>query len=192
MNNNLITVANWSQHYAVMSDDDLDREIKLKDVRRIQLREADGTIKRDGWRLFAGHIMRLFKDEFAQYIEDRKLTEQMLVTLSKTWAVQLEAEYVAFGVDGIRAAMRQHVAEDESPYYRFPKVGQIKAMCRKLKGSPEHEKGLREQQRAEAKLEAEHQASFDAWKMKHPDEWRALEKKADKMRAMYSRQEGAV
>jgi hypothetical protein len=161
-----------------MSEEQLQTEITLKSVRHIQLRETDGTTKPDGWRIFAGHLVRLFKEEFAQYIEYSKMDEERLVSLAKVWAVQLEPEYVLYGVDGIRAAMRSYVADDASVYYRFPKVGQIKAACTELKGSPEHELGLREQAKEEARLEAEHQAALDAFRVKHPEEWKRIQEEA--------------
>lgn len=180
---NVLTVQNWPQHYAVMSEDQLQTEINLKQVRRVQLREADGTVKPDGWRIFAGHILKLFRDEFTQYIEYSKMEQRKLEALSRTWAIQLEKEYVLYGVDGIRAAMRAYVAEDESVYYRFPKVGMIKAACTELHGSPEHELGLRMQTKEEARLEAEHQAALDAWKVSHPEEWRRIEQEARRREA---------
>lgn len=184
---NVLTVRTWPQHFAVMSEEQLQREITLKSVRRTQLREADGTVKPDGWRIYAGHLVKLFRDEFAQYIEYSKMDEQRLASLAKVWAIQLEQEYILYGIDGIRAAMRSYVAEDQSVYYRFPKVGQIKAACTELHGSPEHELGLREQQREEAKIEAEHQAALDAWKVKHPEEWRRIQQEAA---AKYAAQNG--
>lgn len=180
---NVLTVQNWPQHFAVMSEDQLQTEINLKQVRRVQLREVDGTVKPDGWRIFAGHILKLFRDEFTQYIDCGKMEQRKLEALSRIWAIQLEKEYVLYGVDGIRAAMRAYVAEDESVYYRFPKVGQIKAACTELHGSPEHELGIRQQQKEEARLEAEHQAAFDAWKVSHPEEWRRIEQEARRREA---------
>ena len=67
---NVLTVKTWPQHYACMTEDQLRTEITLKSVRRTQLREANGMTKPDGWRIYAGHLVKLFKDEFAQYIMD--------------------------------------------------------------------------------------------------------------------------
>lgn len=175
---NVLTLKTWPQHFAVMSEDQLNTEIHLKSVRKLQLRFQNGTVKPDGWRIYAGHLVRLFKEEFAQYIEYSKMDEDRLASLAKVWAIQLEPEYVLYGVDGIRAAMRSYVAEDASVYYRFPKVGQIKAACTLLHGSPEHELALREQQKEEARIEAEHQAAVDAFRTQHPEEWRRIQEKA--------------
>lgn len=186
---NVLTVQTWPQHFAVMTDEQLQSEIRGKEVRRIQLRDQEGNTKPDGWRIFAGYLVKLFKDEFEQYIEYSKMDERRLEALARTWAIQLEREYVLYGVDGIRAAMRSYVADDESVYYRFPKVGQIKAACTLLHGSPEHELGMRQQQREEDRLEAEHQAAFDAWKMEHPEAWRRIQEEARKrMVGQYGRE----
>lgn len=189
---NVLTVRTWPQHYACMTEDQLRTEITLKSVRHTQLRTVDGTTKADGWRIYAGHLVKLFKDEFAQYIEYSKMDEQRLASLAKSWAIQLESEYVLYGIDGIRAAMRSYVANDASVYYRFPKVGQIKAACTELHGSPEHELGLREQAKREARLEAEHQATMDAYRTQHPEEWRRIQEEARKRAAaQYGREVSA-
>ena len=177
---NMLTVSNWPHHFEVMTDEQLKAEIEYKNVRRIQLRETNGAIKKDGWRIYAGYLVKLFRDEFAQYIEYSKMDEKTLEGLARSWAIGLEREYVLYGVDGIRAAMRSYVANDSSVYYRFPKVGQIKAACAELKGSPEHELGLRQQERNEARIEAEHRAAMDAYKVKHPEEWKRIQEEAAK------------
>lgn len=177
---NVLTVSTWPQRFEAMTDDQLRTEIELKNVRRLQLREVNGRPKTDGWRIYAGHIAKLFNDEFSQYIEYSKMDEARLASLAKIWAVQLEPEYVLYGVDGIRAAMRSYVAQDASVYYRFPKVGQIKAACAELHGSPEHELGIREQQKTEARIAAEHQAALDAYRSQHPEEWRRIQEEAAK------------
>ncbi len=176
---NVLTVQNWSQHYQMMTDEQLRTEIKLKEVRAIQLREVNGETKPDGWKMFAGHLMKLFDEELTQYIRCRRMDERELLSLARSWAIQLEREYVEYGVDGIRAAMRYFVANDETPNMRFPKVGQIKAACRELKGNPAHVLGLREQERAEARIEAEHQAAVDAFRIEHPERWKEIEKEAE-------------
>lgn len=175
---NVLTVSNWADHYSVMTDDQLQYEVDMKAVRKTQLREINGNVKPDGWRVFAGYLIKLFKDEFVQYIEYSKMDERRLQSLARSWSIQLEREYVLYGVDGIRAAMRSYVAEDESVYYRFPKVGQIKAACTLLHGSPEHELGMRKQAEEEARIEAEHIAAVDAFKVQHPEEWRKIEEEA--------------
>lgn len=180
---NVLTVSTWPQHFQAMSEEQLKREITLKGVRHTQLRETNGRPKADGWRIYAGHIVKLFQEEFSQYIEYSKMDEDRLLSIAKTWAVQLEQEYIAYGVDGIRAAMRSYVAQDASVYYRFPKVGQIKAECGNLHGSPEHELGLREQQRQEAQMEARDAAAWDAWKMQHPEEWERIKEEAARREA---------
>lgn len=177
---NIMTVKNWPQRFEAMTDRQLRDEIALKDARRIQLRETDGTGKPDGWRVYAGYILKLFQEEFPEYVASTKMNETELAGIAKHWAIQLEQEYILYGVDGIRAAMRSYVAGDATPYYRFPKVGQVKAECEKLHGSPEHELGLREQARQEARIEAEHQAAIDAYKLQHPDEWRRIQQEAER------------
>lgn len=182
---NVLTIANWRKHYEVMSEEQLETEIKLKEVRRIQLREVDGTVKSDGWRIFAGHLAKLFKDELAAYTTSMK--EEQIAALAKSWAIHLEKEYVLFGIDGIRAAMRAWVDTDESPYIRFPKVAYIKAACKELKGSPEHELGLRKQREAEAKIEEEHRMMMAQYKAENPERWREIEREAAKRRAAAGR-----
>lgn len=184
---NVLTVQNWEQHFEVMSDEQLDTEIKLKKVRKIQLREENGAVKPEGWRIFAGHLVKLFYDEFAQYIDYKQLDEKMLLSYARTWAIHLETEYVLYGIDGIRAAMRSYVDEDESVYYRFPKVGQIKARCAMLHGSPEHELGIREQRRNEAEIEAEHRRALEEYKVQNPNKWREIQEEA---RRRYEAQNG--
>ena len=183
---NVLTVQNWSEHYRMMTDEQLKTEKQLVDVRRIQLREENGNTKPDGWRLFAGHLVKLFNEELIQYVRCRRMDERELLALARSWAIQLEQEYITFGVDGIRAAMRYYVANDDTPQMRFPKVGQIKAACKELKGSPGRELGLREQARREAQMEAEHQALIDAFKVEHPDEWARIQEEAEKRMAAQS------
>lgn len=188
---NEILIRSWRNGFHNMTDAELQEACDRPAARALMLRDEQGRPKREGYEQYMDMLLAVMKQELAAYIT--KVDEYVLQGYAKSWARKLEREYIRVGIEGIAAAVRAWVDDDESEYMRFPKAAWIADKCRELKGSPERERGLREQRREEERIEAEHKAAIEKYKAENPSHWREIEAEAQKrFIAQNGRQEGLI
>lgn len=188
---NEILVRSWRNGFQNMTDAELEEACGKPEARRLMLRDKDGQPKMEGYRKYMDMILTLMRTELGAYTA--RTNDVILKGYAQSWARKLEKEYIRIGIEGIAAAVRAWVDDDASEYMRFPKAAWIAEKCTELKGSPEHERGLRQQQAEEARIDAEHQMAMEKYKAEHPQHWREIEEEAQKrFEAQHGRQEGGL
>lgn len=98
--------------------------------------------------------------------------------LAELWAISLTEDFVRLGAEGMKKAIVQWVANDDSEYHSFPKIPWIKEACAQAGGDPRTEKGRRVQAEAERKMQEDHRKEMEKFKKEHPDLWKKVEEKA--------------
>lgn len=173
---NEILIRSWRNGFQNMTDAELEDACDRPKARALMLRDEQGRPKREGYEQYMDMLLQIMKQELSAYIG--KVDEFVLQGYAKSWARKLEREYIRIGIEGIAAAVRAWVDDDESEYLRFPKAAWIANKCAELKGSPERERGLREQKREEERIAAQHRAAVEKYKAEHPQHWREIEEEA--------------
>lgn len=173
---NEILIRSWKNGFANMTDQELEEACGRPKARALMLRDAQGRPKREGYEKYMDMLLTLMKQELGAYIG--KCDEYVLQGYAKSWARKLEKEYIRIGIEGIAAAVRSWVDDDESEYMRFPKAAWIADKCAELKGSPERERGLRQQRAEEERIREEHEAAVEKYKIEHPEHWKEIEAEA--------------
>lgn len=175
---NEILIRSWRNGFQNMTDAELEEACDRPAARALMLRDKDGRPKREGYEKYMDMLLEIMKQELSAYIT--KVDEFVLQGYAKSWARKLEREYIRIGIEGIAAAVRAWVDDDESEYMRFPKAAWIADKCAELKGSPERERGLRQQRREEERIELEHQQMIEKYKAENPRRWKEIEEEAQK------------
>lgn len=188
---NEMLIRSWRNGFQAMTDAELEDACGRPQARALMLRDAEGRPKREGYEQYMDMLLAVMKAELGAYTA--RTDENILKGYAKSWARKLEPEYIRVGIEGIAAAVRAWVDDDASEYMRFPKAAWIAEKCAQLKGSPEHERGLRQQQAEEARIDAEHQMAMEKYKAEHPQHWKEIEEEAQKrFEAQHGRQEGLL
>ena len=188
---NEILVRSWRNGFQAMTDQELEEACGKPKARALMLRDEQGRPKAEGYQQYMDLLLMVMKSELAAYIG--KTDEMILKGYAKSWARKLEKQYIRIGIEGIAAAVRSWVDDDENEYMRFPKAAWIAKKCEELNGSPEHERGLRRQRREEERIDAEHQAAMEKYKAEHPEHWKEIEAEAQRrIEAQRGRQMGGL
>lgn len=155
-----------------LSDAELDSVIE-------KLKERELGLQTNAGKKYAVSQMR----ECIGYLESVGYTlgemadENMIAAL---WAKGLEEEIVSIGYNGVKKAVQNWAANDNSDYRSFPKIPWIKDACREIGGDPRAEKGRRVQAEAERQMELDHKREVETFKREHPDLWELIEEKAER------------
>ena len=188
---NEILVRSWKNGFQNMTDAELKEACDRPEARRLMLRDKDGQPKMEGYRKYMDMILPLMRTELGAYTA--RTDDMILRGYAQSWARKLEKEYIRIGIEGIAAAVRAWVDDDTSEYMRFPKAAWIAEKCTELKGSPERERGLRQQRAEEERIEEEHKRAVERYKVEHPEHWKDIEREAQRRAAaQYGRQEGGL
>lgn len=165
----------WRDRYSMMSDKELEYEIHRQETMQIMINKPDGM------KIVVKDFMIMFSEMLPEFT--KKMTDKELAAHALSWARKLSPEYIRVGIKGIRAALAAWIDDDKSPYRTFPKPAWIADKCAELQGSPQREKGLREQMQAELIVEREHADFMEKWKRQHPDRWAEIEQEAARREA---------
>lgn len=120
--------------------------------------------------------------EIIMYLEEvGYTTDANEKSLAELWAISLTEDFVRLGAEGMKRAVVQWVANDDSEYHSFPKIPWIKEACAQVGGDPRVEKGRRIQVETERKMQEDHRKEMERIKREHPDLWKKVEEKVDEI-----------
>lgn len=137
---------------ALLSNDELDVEVKNIERRASQLKTIDGQKRAAALML---ETLRLI--EAAGYSPKTDLAE-----MAMSWVIIMREQIAVYQFKGIREAVIEFIKNDTREYKQFPSVGQIIDICNHIGKNPKVELSRRRQKEFERMVDEEYDREMAA------------------------------